>query len=202
MASSAETPDQSRGMSTNAYIAEMDNVRPVWAGQSRKASDSPAKCAAQQRASSSPKRLKSSGSDCDAGPPSPAKIVKLGAGRAIAWAAARGDADPGFVNDFVQPPSIRRRPTTQMNPFDAVEEEPCEIDMQVDRPGNASPEQANAPLAPSNTARSKAAPENAAPANNVQSDEMLTDAPVPANAPANAASVAPGPGAAVWTLAW
>ena len=189
-------------MSTNAYIAEMDNVRPVWAGQSRKASDSPAKCAAQQRASSSPKRLKSSGSDCDAGPPSPAKIVKLGAGRAIAWAAARGDADPGFVNDFVQPPSIRRRPTTQMNPFDAVEEEPCEIDMQVDRPGNASPEQANAPLAPSNTARSKAAPENAAPANNVQSDEMLTDAPVPANAPANAASVAPGPGAAVWTLAW
>ena len=187
MASSAETPDQSRGMSTNEFIAEMNNVRPVCAGQSRKASDSPAKCAAQLRASSTPKRLKSSGSDCGAGPPSPAQIVKFGAGRAIVWAAARRDADPGFVNDvvqppsFVQPPSIRRRPTTQMNPFDAVEEEPCEIDVQVDRPENALPEQANAPLAPL-----------APPADNILSDDMLTDAPVPANAPANAASVAPG----------
>ena len=33
MASSAETPDQSRGMSTNEFIAEMNNVRPVWAGR-------------------------------------------------------------------------------------------------------------------------------------------------------------------------
>ena len=115
------TPDPSRGISTNAHIAEIQNVQNdsrVRVALSRKASESPAKVVASAEATC-PKRAKlengsARGLGAQSPPQSPVRRLALRAGGAIARAA--GAHDRPSSNWIMKPPLIRR-PNQQSNIF-------------------------------------------------------------------------------------